>query len=351
MINFRFHLVSLTAIFLALAVGIIFGASVVNSGAVDGLRSQLGSVKADVGRVDQQNESLRRDLSAWTTFANKAAPGILTGRLQGVPVLVFGVRGIDAARIADLRADLVSADARLQGTVWLTSKFQLDRAEDVRALAEMFDLGTTNADVVREAVLARLANELVGGGGRVPPTALPTSTTTTVPGVTPVPGATTLLAPTTTMAAAPAGGVLAALAQSKYVDIDNPDTGRFDSSLPISAGTRFIVASGDGADLPDRLGAIALVRALASASTQDTRVVAVEPGRPAQGRDPEIRARFIQPLRSENKDLDARISTVNNVEDFRGRVAVVLALVDLGVGLVGHYGIGQGAERLVPESG
>jgi hypothetical protein len=32
-------------------------------------------------------------------------------------------------------------------------------------------------------------------------------------------------------------------------------------------------------------------------------------------------------------------------------VAVVLALVDLGVGRVGHYGIGSAAERLVPESG
>ena len=343
MINFRFHLVSLTAIFLALAVGIVLGASVVNSGAVDGLRGQLGSVRADVGRIDQQNEALRRDLQAWDTFATKAAPGMLAGRLQGVPILMVGVRGVDAERVEDLRSDLVSADARVQGTVWLTSKMQLDRQDDVRALSEAFDLRTTNTEVVREAVLSRLASELVGGGSEMPtPTTLvvPNGTETSVAGAT-----------TTTAQVGPRGGVLAALSNAGFVDIDSPDAGRFDANLPLPAGTRFVVASGEGADVPDDQGAIALVRALVAASGSGTRVVAVESGRPAQGRDPEVRARFIGPLRAQGKELDARVSTVNNIEDFRGRVATVLALVDLGVGRIGHYGFGSAADRLVPESG
>jgi hypothetical protein len=343
MINFRYHLVSLTAVFLALAVGILLGASVVNGGLVDGLRGQLGSVKDDVGRVDQQNQLLRKDLDSWTEFSTKAGPGLLAGRLQGVPLLLLGVRGINADRFDELRSDLVSADARVQGTVWLTSKMQLDRQENVRALSETFDLGTTDAEVVRRAVLGRLATELVQGSPA------PSSTTTlTVPtgGVTTLPGATT-----TAPVAAPRGGVLAALAAGSFVDIDSPDAGRFDTSLPVPAGTRFVVASGDGADVPDGQGAIPLVRALADTLGTSTRVMAVEPGRPAQGRDPEVRARFIGPLRAEGKELDAHVSTVNNVEDFKGRVAAVLALVDLGVGRVGHYGVGSGADRLVPESG
>jgi hypothetical protein len=344
MINFRYHLVSLTAVFLALAVGILLGASVVNGGLVDGLRGQLGSVKDDVGRVDQQNQLLRKELDSWTEFSTKAGPGLLAGRLQGVPVLLLGVRGINADRLDELRSDLVSADARVQGTVWLTSKMQLDRQENVRALSDAFDLGTTDAEVVRRAVLARLATELVqGSAAPSPPT-----TTLSVPngGITTLPGVTTTLP-----VAAPRGGVLAALAAGSFVDIDSPDAGRFDASLPLPAGTRFVVASGDGADVPDTLGAIPLVRALADTLGTSTRVVAVEPGRPAQGRDAEVRAHFIGPLRAEGKELDAHVSTVNNVEDFKGRVAAVLALVDLGVGRVGHYGVGSGADRLVPESG
>ncbi|MBV9664035.1 MAG: copper transporter, partial [Actinobacteria bacterium] len=44
MINFRYHLVSLTAVFLALAIGIAMGATVVDQATVKLLRSQLESV-------------------------------------------------------------------------------------------------------------------------------------------------------------------------------------------------------------------------------------------------------------------------------------------------------------------
>ena len=342
MVNFRFHLVSLTGVFLALALGIILGVSVVNSGAVDGLRGQLGSVKADVGRVDEQNEALRRDLAGWSEFSKKASPGIFSGRLQSVPVLVLGVRGIDAEAVADLRDDLVAADARLQGTVWLTSKLQLDSTGDVQALATVLGLGTGDADLVRQAMFNRLATELV------------TAEEPTVPVTTVPPGAEPTLPPgvtSTTAQVAPRGGLLATLSTLGFVSIDSPDSGRFDANQSLPSGSRFVVASGEGADIADSTGAIPLVRALAAAAGSSSRVLAVEPGRAAQGREPEVRARFIAPLRAEGKNLDNRISTVNNIEDFRGRVAAVLALVDLGVGRVGHYGIGAAADRLVPETG
>ncbi len=345
MVNFRFHLVSLTGVFLALAVGIVLGASVVNSGAVDGLRGQLGSVKDDVSRVDQQNESLRRDLASWDEFSKKASPGILAGRLQGVPVLLSGVRGMDSEPLKDLRDDLLAADARLQGTVWLESKMELDNPNDVRALSAVFDLGTQEADLVRQELFSRLANELVTAAAAGQPTAttLPVGVNgaaTSLPGVT-----------GTTASVAPPGGVLATLSTLGFVTIDGADGGSFDINLPLATGTRFVVASGEGADVADPVGAIALVRALTAASGATNRVVAVEPGKPAQGREAEVRARFIGPLRAGSRDLENRVSTVNNLEDFRGRVAAVLALIELGVGRVGHYGTGTGADRLVPESG
>jgi len=342
MINFRYHLVSLTGVFLVLALGIILGASVVDSGAVDGLRGQLGSVKADVDRVDQQNAALRRDLDGWNQFATKAGPGVLSGRLQGVPVLLLGMRGIDAEPVADLRDDLLSADARVQGTVWLTSKLQLDNVEDTQALSTAFGLASADAEVVRQAVFNRLATELVAADE-------PSRAATTVPAEVTVP---TLPGVTTTLpTVAIRGGVLATLASLGFVSIDSPESGRFDANQPLAAGSRFVVASGEGADVPDPAGAIALVKALAAASGSSSRVLAVEPGKPSQGRDPEVRGRFVGPLRAESKTLDNRVSTTNNIEDFRGRVAAVLALVDLGVGRVGHYGTGPGADRLVPESG
>ena len=43
-----------------------------------------------------------------------------------------------------------------------------------------------------------------------------------------------------------------------------------------------------------------------------------------------------------------RLSTVDNLESFMGEAASVLAVEDLAVPRVGHYGVGPGADRLLP---
>lgn len=54
---------------------------------------------------------------------------------------------------------------------------------------------------------------------------------------------------------------------------------------------------------------------------------------------------FTQALRADDT-LSSRLSTVNNVDRFAGRLAAVLAIQDLAEGRVGHYG--RGAQRLIP---
>ena len=50
----------------------------------------------------------------------------------------------------------------------------------------------------------------------------------------------------------------------------------------------------------------------------------------------------------DNSDVAVRVSTVDDLESFMGQTASVLALVDLGVAKVGHYGVGPAAQRLLP---
>jgi hypothetical protein len=60
------------------------------------------------------------------------------------------------------------------------------------------------------------------------------------------------------------------------------------------------------------------------------------------------RAVFLRPLRSDSA-VAPKLSTVDNIEDPRGRIAAVLAVAALVQGKTGHYGIGRGADRAVPE--
>ena len=58
MINFRFHVVSLIAIFLALALGVVIGAGVIDRGVVDTLNSRLDRVEAKSDRIQSENNKL-----------------------------------------------------------------------------------------------------------------------------------------------------------------------------------------------------------------------------------------------------------------------------------------------------
>ena len=61
MINFRFHLVSLVAVFLALTVGIVVGATIVNQAIVDGLNHRIDRVEKNADTQRAANQHAERD--------------------------------------------------------------------------------------------------------------------------------------------------------------------------------------------------------------------------------------------------------------------------------------------------
>ena len=308
MINFRFHLVSLTAVFLALGIGIAVGATVVDQATVDLLEGRLRGVETRLDRTDTENEELRGELGRWSDFAEQARDEAVAGRLEGVPVLVIGVQGIDRRPVDELRQALSAAKASLQGTVWFTSKLRLEKPEDAAALAEILGVETRGGDQVRRSLMGVLAAELAGQRST---------------------------------------GLLGLLSEGAFVELEAPSGVPRDVAVPPPPETRFVVASDAGAEVANGDLAVPLTAQLAQAAR--ARVLAVEAARPADGQnDPVERALFVGPLR--DGETAALLSTVDNLEDFRGRFAAVYALRDLGGAKVGHYGLGPRAARLVPET-
>ena len=308
MVNFRFHLVSLTAVFLALAVGIGLGATVVDQATVDFLKSRLAGVETRLDGTDRQNEQLRGELGRWSRFAEQASVEAVSERLSGVPVLVLAVQGMERGPVDELRQTLTAAGAHLVGTVWFTSRLTLHKPEDVAALAAIVETPPRAPEAVRRAALARIVDELAPG---------------------------------------PPSGLLGALRAAAFVDVEGPAGGPPELAPVAGAETRFVVVSDARAAVPNHDLAIPLAGQLARSA--GSRVLAAEPGRdPAEGQ-PGERALFVGPLREDGASA-AVISTVDNLEDFRGRFAAVYALRDLGKGKVGHFGVGPRATRMVPET-
>lgn len=347
MINFRYHVVSITAVIIALAIGIVIGTATVQQGLVDQLRNQLNGVRNDVRNTDSTNDQLRKQLGDWASFAKIAGPSLVSGRLKGVPLLVVAVDGINGDPVSGLVSTLQAA-GNYQGTLWLTSKLKLTKSSDVSTLATTLgEPAETNPVTLRQRTYTELAQAWMTK------TSSTGTTATSVPepgSLATTPGGATTTAPGATVAPEPnpcsQAGLLDCLVSAGFVDIDTPPNA---AGVTVAAGTRFVAVSGDGAVVPDDQGVSQVVRALITASNSVS-VVAAESVRDPNSKDPQARARFLGPLLSA-ADLAAKVSSDDAIDDFRGQVGTVLALGDLGQGKVGHYGFGPTADRVSPGTG
>lgn len=313
MINLRYHIVSLVAVFLALGLGIVMGSTVIDRVTVDALNDRLDVVQRSQGAIREENgrlgQQLKQARDSGQDFAVTTRDQLLRGHLRSVPVIIVAVAGVDRRPVDELRQALAGAQATLEGTIWFTAKMRLTSDGDVRALATALDLPLSSPDVVRRQALAKVA----------------------------------AARETATAEASP----LAALQIAGFITYEAPPLATSTSTssptnlnaLPL-ANTRYLVVSGAGAEVGDDAVAVPLVQAYAQASG---RVVAAESGVDTDGG----RAVFVGLLRGD--PLATRLSTVDNIESPMGQTAAVLALEDLGVPRFGHYGVGPGAQRILPQ--
>jgi hypothetical protein len=337
MINFRYHIVSLIAVFLALAIGVIMGSAVIDRAIVNRLEDQQHNLEKRITGIESENDALRTENRTLTETADQLAEQgserLLADALVGVPVLVVADRGVESSGFDDLLSLLGTAGADQRGTVWLTDRFTLDKDDEVRDLAGALNAPTTmSADALRTLALTRLSVYLRNGAG---------------PGVVNDPSVSTTSTSTTTTTPPVVEGddadVFVALRDAGFVDFDAPEGVSGDAGPSLTPGTRLVVISGAKAKVPADVVAVPFVGLL----------VTDRPGTPAvsllaaEDRTEDQTVEFTGALRQE-KDVAGRISTVDNIGDFAGRLAAVLALVDLGEGRIGHYGHGPGAQRLLP---
>lgn len=325
MVNLRYHIVSIVAVFLALAVGIVVGSTVVDRAIVNSLNDRLNAVEARANATDAENERLGDELETLREFSEQARDALVSGVLAGRPVLVVTVQGVDRDPVEHVVESLVEAAAEPAGTLVLTNGLLLRDDDDVATLADVLGVASTVPEILRRQALDRVASVL--GGSPADPGLLPALAEAGFlafdePPARPPAPATTASPPTTTSPSA-------------------RSTGRTLSSLPIE-GLAVVVVSGADAVLADQLLIEELVAPLVEES-QVPLVVAAE----VVPDDPEVPATFVPVLRAHGS-LAARLSTVDNLASPAGQAAVVLALRDLADSRTGHYGVGPGAQRQLP---
>ncbi|MFG1677880.1 copper transporter [Micromonospora sp. NPDC049282] len=91
MINFRYHVVSLTAIFLALAIGLVVGTAALNGPVADSLRENVNGLRKDNSLMRQSVNSMQKQLETEEDFAAEMAEVVLPGKLNDRRVVVVSL--------------------------------------------------------------------------------------------------------------------------------------------------------------------------------------------------------------------------------------------------------------------
>ena len=123
MIDFRYHLVSIIAVFLALAIGIVVGSTALQGGTEDTLRHLVNAVTQHNDTLEQQNSLLREQISADQSFALDGGRRLLGGLLAGQSVVLVTAPGADGPTMDGITAALQQAGATVTGQVSLNPAF------------------------------------------------------------------------------------------------------------------------------------------------------------------------------------------------------------------------------------
>lgn len=127
MLSFRYHALSLVAVFLALVIGLLLGVAVGDRGLVSSAeRDVRASLRQDVREAQQERDAAREELDERRVFEEDAYPALVDGRLDGMRVALIELGG-SSDRMWDLTRDaLQGSGARLSSVSVIREPLDLD---------------------------------------------------------------------------------------------------------------------------------------------------------------------------------------------------------------------------------
>lgn len=301
MISFRFHLVSVVAVFLALGLGVLSGTTVLNRGIVAGLEEQTTQLEAGRQALREQVSELQRQAEQWGRFGQDLVPYLVDGRLGGRTVVLLTQEGTDEQAVASAQDGLEAAGATILSLLEVTDRMALPTEADRAELAATVGASALDEPETLKALAAgELADQLAYGSDRA--------------------------------------DVLGPLIDGGFVVNLGPNLGEAQLQEVSEADAVVLVAGGPEMAPPraDRF----LIPFVRAASQSGLSVAAAEPL--------ETEFEFVTVLRDDSLVRDG-IVTQDNVDQLPGMFGLVLGLdklLELGQG--GHFGVKDGASGVIP---
>jgi hypothetical protein len=306
-VDFRYHLISIVAVFLALGIGILLGSGLLGERLVEGLEGEVQDVQETNIRLQQVIDDQDTRLRRLEQGIDAIEPWMIDGVLQGDEIVVVTFQGVDGDALDGIRASVEDAGGSIASTVVIRDEFALEDEGDGEQLARIIGSTTADADELSIEIARAIGERAASAGG----TGSVKSTEEDL------------------------AQLLSALERDNFVDVDAADD---DHVVPL--GADFVIVGGAADE--SAFDAAGFTVALTGGLTEQRAVVlAAEPTESVWSIVAELRR---------DSSLSAEVATVDNADSTMGEIASVLALDEAKEGSPGHYGYGDGAVSPLPES-
>ena len=123
MISLRQHAISLAAVFLALAVGVVLGSGFLSDTLLSSLRAEKRDLYSQISGLNDQKNALNQKITAADNFDNHLVGRIVHDALAGKSVVVFRTPDAKDDDVATVSTFIGQAGGTVTGTVSLTQEF------------------------------------------------------------------------------------------------------------------------------------------------------------------------------------------------------------------------------------
>jgi Copper transport outer membrane protein, MctB len=317
MITLRQHALSLAAVFLALAVGVVLGSGFLSDTLLSSLRNEKQDLYTQISGLNDQKNNLNQKLTAANNFDSQLAGRIVHDALGGKSVIVFRTPDAKDDDVTAVSKFIGQAGGTLTGTLSLTQEFvDANSSEKLQT-------------VVSSSILPagqQLSTKLVDQGSQAGD----------LLGIALMINANPAVPPVSEITDAQRDTVLAALRDTGFLT--------YQAGERIGASNAALIVTGGG--LPQDAGnqGVSVARFAAALAPHGT-------GTLLAGRDGSATGGAAIAVARADAGMAAAISTVDDVDSAPGRITAVLGLHDLtSGGHVGQYGTGHGATSItVPQ--
>jgi Copper transport outer membrane protein, MctB len=320
-IDFRYHLVSIVAVFLALAIGIVLGSTEFQGSALDLLNATSNSLRSQLAAASSERDNYAIQAAAGQQFAQAEEPALLAKLLKGDRLVLITEPGAQDSVVGGVKQAAGYAGATVTGQISLQPLFNDTSGETQSALSSTNGTAATAAGLPllttgtnQQTFYQQQAAELIAS-------AILTSSTSAS-------------SQDTGLSPSAAQGLLASYAQAGFLSISGqPTATRATLAVVITPQN----PPSDGASDPANQVLVAVTQELAGASA----ATVVVGGASGSGTGSAMGV-----LRSSS--VSSKVSTIDDADTTFGQITVIQALAtQLAGGKAASYGV-DGAAGIAP---